>query len=360
MSRSRGRDCGVCAYQHKRWKMHLGVRNNFDRSTILNELSVVHISSYAVSAVSNCIGHDDASYAVLKHVEVEFWRGSCRCDTGTQCSVHSVIVKDAHFRARVLKRKLTGEGATPSRTEIWLFQRVNMDEIEIGWNVHGRLWIQRQPFFSGIHFPGPPALWASMQKPRVRVERLLCLVKQQKESNGVTTWQVNKTHRRDSGNLDLDCHLSPLLMTVIWSSRRRTSRCGRPLSLPLSVIRSEDLITLSSRERRQSGWPSLAGMREDSPDSWASRIWSHSAVAREDSPDGRHRQWREMAVRTPGLCGPVSPDRDFPNVVDEFCLHVMLQLLTARAVFVCLVIGCQLSWFKWLWTFILCLIFCNL
>ncbi len=39
-----------------------------------------------------------------------------------------------------------------------------------------------------------------MQKPCVRAERLLRSVKQSKESDGVTIWQVNKTHRRQSGH----------------------------------------------------------------------------------------------------------------------------------------------------------------
>ncbi len=60
---------------------------------------------HAVLAVSNCVGHDGTSYAVLKHVEVEFWCGTCRCETGTQCSVHRVNVKAAHFGARMLKRR---------------------------------------------------------------------------------------------------------------------------------------------------------------------------------------------------------------------------------------------------------------
>ena len=34
------------------------------------------------------------------------------------------------FGARVLKRKLPGGGGMPNRREIWLFQGVNMDEID--------------------------------------------------------------------------------------------------------------------------------------------------------------------------------------------------------------------------------------
>ena len=117
-----------------------------------------------------------------------------------------VNVKDAHFGARILKRETTTGG----------------DVDEIGWNFYGRIRTQRQTFSSGIHPPCPLALWASLQKPHVQVERLLGLVKQEKESNGVTIWHVNKTHWWHLGNLDLDCHLSPLLTTAIWSSRRRT------------------------------------------------------------------------------------------------------------------------------------------
>ncbi len=49
--------------------------------------------NYTVLAVSNCVGHDGTSYAVLKHVEVVFWCGTCRCDTGTQSSVHRSMWK---------------------------------------------------------------------------------------------------------------------------------------------------------------------------------------------------------------------------------------------------------------------------
>ncbi len=127
-----------------------------------------------------------------------------------------VNVKDAHFGARMLKRRPPGGGGgMPNGTQMWLFEGVKVDEI--GWNFHGTIWTQRQTFSRGIHLPGPPAPWASMQKPCVQVERLLGSVKQQKESNRVTIWQVNKTHWWQSGNLDLDCHLLPLLMTAIWT-----------------------------------------------------------------------------------------------------------------------------------------------
>ncbi len=58
---------------------------------------------YTVLAESNCVGHDGTSYAALKRVEVEFWCGTCRCDTGTQCWVHRVHVNAAHFGAIITK-----------------------------------------------------------------------------------------------------------------------------------------------------------------------------------------------------------------------------------------------------------------
>ncbi len=55
-------------------------------------------------AVSNCVGHDGTTDAVLKRVEVEFRCGTYWCDIGTQCWVHRFNVEGAHFGARVLKR----------------------------------------------------------------------------------------------------------------------------------------------------------------------------------------------------------------------------------------------------------------
>ena len=66
--------------------------------------------SYTVLAISNCVEYDITSYTVLKHVEVEFWCGTCSCDTGTQCSVQRFNVEAAHFGARMLKRQLPGGG----------------------------------------------------------------------------------------------------------------------------------------------------------------------------------------------------------------------------------------------------------
>ncbi len=184
--------------------------------------SQISLMSSTVLAVNNCIRHDSTSYTVLKCVEAEFGCGMCRCDTGTQCWVHKFNVEAAHFGPRVLKRKPPGEGATPNRTEIWLFEGVKVDKI--GWNFHGTIWTQRQTFSRGMNPPGPLALWASMQKPHVWVKRLLRSVKQEKESDGVTIWQVNKTHRQHSG------HLMPMILprccSVTWwhSIERRQFR----------------------------------------------------------------------------------------------------------------------------------------
>ncbi len=40
-----------------------------------------------------------------------------------------VNVEAAHFGAGMLKRKPPGGRATPNRTEIWIFEGVNVDEI---------------------------------------------------------------------------------------------------------------------------------------------------------------------------------------------------------------------------------------
>ncbi len=46
-----------------------------------------------------------------------------------QCSVQSFIVRAAHFGARMLKVRLTGEGGMPKRLKIRLFQGANIDEM---------------------------------------------------------------------------------------------------------------------------------------------------------------------------------------------------------------------------------------
>ncbi len=53
---------------------------------------------------------------------MEFWCGTCRYDTQAQCWVQSFIARAAHFDVTVLNTRPTGEGGTPKRLKIWLFQ----------------------------------------------------------------------------------------------------------------------------------------------------------------------------------------------------------------------------------------------
>ncbi len=129
-----------------------------------------------------------------------------------------VNVKAAHFGARMLKRRPPGGGATPNRTQMWLFQGVKVDEI--GWNFHGKILTSRLTFSSRIHSPGPLALWVSMQKPCVQVERLLASVKQQEESDRVTIWQVYKTHQQIMH--------SRTVLSFSDLIRLSSSKCGSP------------------------------------------------------------------------------------------------------------------------------------
>ncbi len=157
------------------------------------------LQTYTVLAVSKCVKHDETWNTVLKHVGVKIWCGTCKCDTGTQCWVHWVNVKAAHFGARMLKRRPPGGGPMPNRTEKWLFEGEKVDEM--AWNFHGTIPTSRPTISTWLHPPGPPALCTGMQKTRVRVERLLGSVKQRKESDRVTIWQVNKTCRWQFGHL---------------------------------------------------------------------------------------------------------------------------------------------------------------
>ncbi len=87
---------------------------------------------YTVLGVKISHGHDHTSCATLGHFEMEFWCGTCRYDTQAQCSVQSFIVRTAHFGARMLKVRPTGEGGTPKRLKIqgagivpWKFQCIS-------------------------------------------------------------------------------------------------------------------------------------------------------------------------------------------------------------------------------------------
>ncbi len=204
------------------------------------------------------------------------WGGMCRCDPGTQCWVNRVNVEAAHFGARVLKRKPPGEGAMPKRRESCFFRGVNMDEI--CWNCYGRIWPPWPTISTDIYSPGPPVLWVNMQKPSVWVERLLHSVEQQKGSDRVTLWQVNKTNPQivpSSSEMGQPRLLSFSNLIRLSSSKRRQSR----------LWSLGDLIISSRSEGRQWRRLSLAVAREDSLDCRAWQTWSDPAVAREDSGD---------------------------------------------------------------------------
>ena len=62
-----------------------------------------------VLAVSNCVGHEGTSYTVLKHVEVEYWCGTWSCDTGTQCWVQWLTLRDG---MKEVNRKIDQSWAT--------------------------------------------------------------------------------------------------------------------------------------------------------------------------------------------------------------------------------------------------------
>ncbi len=152
---------------------------------------------HTVLAVSKCIKHDETWNTVLKCVGMKIWCGTCRFDTGTQCWVHRSVL-----RLPILPECSKGghlEGGMPKRREIWLFQGANMDET--AWNFDARIQSPWPTISTGIHSPGLRVPWASMQKPLVRVERLLHSVKQEKESERVTLWHVNRTHWWQPGNL---------------------------------------------------------------------------------------------------------------------------------------------------------------
>ncbi len=94
---------------------------------------------------------------------MEFWGGTCRYDTQAQCWVQSIIVRAAHFGARMLKRRPPGGGGTLNRLKIWLFQGANVDEMD--WNFHRTIPAPWPIISTRLHSPGPPALCAIMQNP---------------------------------------------------------------------------------------------------------------------------------------------------------------------------------------------------
>ncbi len=113
-------------------------------------------------------GHDYTSCSTLGHFEVEFRCGIRRHDTQTQCSTQRFMVGAAHFGARMLKMRPTGEGGMPIRLKIWLFQGANVDEMD--GNFHGIIPAPWPIISTGFHPPGPPALCTTMQDPIVRAK----------------------------------------------------------------------------------------------------------------------------------------------------------------------------------------------
>ena len=108
-------------------------------------------------------GHDYTPCATLGHFEMEFWCGTHRYDTQTQCWVQSFIVRAAHFGARMLKRRPPREGGTPKRLKIWLFQGANENAMD--WNFYRRILTPWPTISTGFHSPGHLALCATMQNP---------------------------------------------------------------------------------------------------------------------------------------------------------------------------------------------------
>ncbi len=115
-------------------------------------------SYYTVRGAKINHGHDYTSCAT--HFDVEFWCGTCRYGTHIQCSVRSFIVWAAHFGARMLKVRLTGEGGTPQRLKIWLFHGATVDEMD--WNLHGTIPAPWPIISTRFHSLSPPVLYATM------------------------------------------------------------------------------------------------------------------------------------------------------------------------------------------------------
>ncbi len=69
---------------------------------------------------------------------------------------------DSPLWSNSAQKKATCGGGMSNKTEIWLFEMVNMDEID--WNFHGWILHPRLTFSRGIHSPDPPVLCTSMQK----------------------------------------------------------------------------------------------------------------------------------------------------------------------------------------------------
>ncbi len=268
----------------------------------------------------------------------------CRCDTGAQCWVHRVNVKAAHFGARMLERKTTGGGHAKQDRNLALLGG------KCWWNCLKFSCKNLNPkadISSGILSPEPLAPNASMQEPCVRVRRLLArLVKQQKESDRVTLWQANKTHWRQLGNLDVDCHSH---YDWVWSSPR-TIRTAKIWTATFASAKSDQVC--KAPEPRL---PSLTPADDGHPDCLLSpllmtAIWSprHQTVF---SCSCWWQPYGLSSLTTAGddldrllliLLSLISSAKlqtaipqyrwrwsglpqDLPTVIDEFCLHVKVS-----------------------------------
>ncbi len=222
-------------------------------------------SNRTVLGVKISHGHDCTSCATLGHFEVEFWCETCRYDTLVQHSVQGFIVRAAHFGARMLKVRPTGEGGMPKRLKNWLFQGANVDEMD--WNFHRTIPAPWPIIFTEFHSPGSPSAMRYHAKHDRLGQRLLGSVKgwrkryRVRESDYSTSKQnasptVGKCrpHHLESNQV---CLLS-LLLRTIWTSF--SCSCWQwsgqwPLNL-VCLIRSKRRQTRSWQsscsERRQS------------------------------------------------------------------------------------------------------------
>ncbi len=165
-----------------------------------------------VLAVSKCVKHDETWNTVLKHVGVKIWCGTCRCDTGTQCWVHWVNVKAAHFGARMPKRRPPGGGGHAKqdwKVAFWGWKR--------GWN--------------GLKFSwDSPSLQARFGEATKRERQGDNLTSKQNVSTTIETWRLGTAAISETSDLDWpavdNCILSLLLRPAI-----QTEKLWTPFSL---------------------------------------------------------------------------------------------------------------------------------
>ncbi len=143
-----------------------------------------------VLAISNCISHDSTCYTVLKHVEVEFWCGICRCDPGTQCWVQWSMSRLPILVLECSKGTHLKEGPCQTEEKFSFFFRGG------GWK-----WIKLAEIFMGESGPpGPPfpsgftpqALRCYKQACRNPVSRLRGCYVQWSSKKRVTGWHFDR------------------------------------------------------------------------------------------------------------------------------------------------------------------------